>query len=91
MRRGLSRSHGRVRGMLPAVCGLLVLALFGWQRFASAQSDRGVSVQKTAATKSTAHGVEEKLDTILANQEAILKKLEALQEEVQIVKVRCTR
>lgn len=36
-------------------------------------------------------GVEQKLDTIIENQEAILAQISALKEELRIVKIRVTQ
>ncbi|HAM42062.1 MAG TPA: hypothetical protein DDX89_06640 [Candidatus Omnitrophica bacterium] len=53
-----------------------------------------VDAQTTGRTKAPvvdAAAVDQKLATILENQQLILQRMETLLEELRIVKVRCTR
>ena len=79
------RQWGLRRIRMALVVGL-VGVVFAAQHLANAQSDRVVRSQKSEAS-----AVEKKLDQLIANQDTLLKKLDAIEKELQIVKVRCTR
>ena len=61
---------------------LVAAAVIALQHLASAQSTRD--------TKSDSRVLERKLEEVLATQQAILQKLDALMEELRIIKVRAT-
>ena len=48
------------------------------------------AVSKGAAPARSPTNTDQRLDAILANQAAMLEKLQAIQDELQTVKVRCT-
>jgi len=68
-------------------CGFLGLlaAALAVQHVAGAQTSRSRESRLDTAA------IEKKLDVILANQQTVLQKLDAVMEELRVVKVRCTR
>ena len=86
------RDQNRIKGALRVGVFLIGVAALAWQYVANAQSEGTAPVKKTASpTKSETRAIEKKLDQILANQETILQKFDAIQSELQVVKIRCTR
>lgn len=69
---------------LHILLGLLVggTAVVAAQHLASAQSAR--------ESKADSRALEKKLDEVLATQQTILQKLDAMMEELHIIKVRAT-
>jgi len=65
--------------LLAAALGLALAS----GHFAAAETKRESKLDSTA--------IEKKLNEILSNQTLILKRLDELKEEVQIVKIRATR
>lgn len=65
--------------------GLLLLA-----GAVSAGVHHRASAQTTRESKSESRSLDKKLDEILANQQSILQKLDAVMEELRIIKVRAT-
>ena len=51
----------------------------------------GVSAQSEAKHKADLAALSKKLDDVLATQQRILAQLDAMMEELSVVKVRCTR
>jgi outer membrane lipoprotein-sorting protein len=49
------------------------------------------SINKTVAGEASDTGLQAKIDRIISNQEQILKKLDDMSSELQIVKIRATR
>lgn len=78
----MSRTPRLVLGLLGAV-GILTLALVLRPGGAGAQSEAKSKTDLTALSK--------KLDEVLATQQRILAQLDAMMEELGIVKVRCTQ
>ena len=77
------------RGWLPwsAVVGAGVVGgLWMLQGLVDAQTTR-----RTKLPVVDAAAVDQKLETILENQQRILQRMETVLEELRIVKVRCTR
>ncbi len=66
--------------------GLLLLA-----GAMSAGVHHRASAQTTRESKSESRPLDKTLAEILATQQSILQKLDAVMEELQVVKVRCTR
>ena len=56
----------------------------------SSRSSRASSATKAQEDGSEIAGLEKKLDEILANQQTILSKFDAIMEELRIIKVRAT-
>ena len=73
-----------VRGLLDVGPVGLILAV---QRLADAQGEQVTHSQKSESNAA----IEKKLEQLLANQDTMLKKLDSIQNELQIVKIRCTR
>lgn len=79
---------------VPLVIGLLGLVL--WVGGAvSAESARTTRTESGVAGRQTHDdlppSLDQKLDHILQNQQTLLEKLEAMMEELRIIKVRSTR
>lgn len=75
----------RARLMLGVLAGLGLLSallVFG---------PGGVAAQSEAKHKADLTAMNKKLDDVLATQQRILAQLDAVMEELSIVKVRCTR
>ena len=56
----------------------------------SSRSSRAPSATKAQEDGSEIAGLEKKLDEILANQQTILSKFDAIMEELRIIKIRAT-
>ncbi len=70
------------------VVGLTLLTA----RLSVAAATQPVKEQKVAReAKGDTQALEKKLDKVLEAQDQILQRLTALQDELQVVKVRCTR
>lgn len=68
---------------------LTLLGLLGFAGVLAGMPPR-TSAQEAEKTKAELAALDKKLKEVLATQQAILDKLNALAEELQIVKVRCT-
>ncbi len=77
----------RLRLAAAAVVALTSAYLIGQATvsFAATQSTR-----RSTTASGTAAGVEEKLDAVLAGQEKILQQLNAVMEELRIIKIRAS-
>jgi hypothetical protein len=88
-----SRSH---RWWLVAVagCALAIGAGFGMLARAADEEPAGRASRRAARTSasssSSADGLERKLEEVLAGQQAILKRLDEIMEELKIVKIRAS-
>ncbi len=80
-------SLGRARDM--SVIVVLTFMLLGLATYRLAHAETSANKPATDAKLDTTL-LNKKLDHILANQETILQKLEAMAQELQVVKVRST-
>ena len=82
------RSWARLVSLVIGIVGVIVwsssLVLSDEETVPSSRSSRS---SKTPSSGSSAN-IESKLDEILANQQAILQKFDAIMEELRIIKVR---
>ena len=93
-------SSARVRWWVAAVLGCVLAAGAGFGALARAADEEGSADRATRRTSRTTTAVtstasntdplERKLDDVLAGQQAILKRLDEVMEELRIVKIRAT-
>ncbi|MBI3324991.1 MAG: hypothetical protein HYZ92_06890 [Candidatus Omnitrophica bacterium] len=78
----MSQRSRRLLGVLAGLGLLSAFLIFG---------PGGVGAQSEAKHKADLAAMNKKLDDVLATQQRILAQLDAMMEELSIVKVRCTR
>ena len=78
-------------GLSAVVCATLVVGAEQGKRTTAAAA--GSQAKRTVATKKDSQHakiIDEKLNQVLANQQALLQKFEAIKEELHIIKIRAT-
>jgi len=73
------------------VCAGLIGTGLALPHLTSAQTTKTREASKTKEAKLDTEALEKKVDEVLTNQKIILQKLDAMMEELRIIKVRSTR